>query len=338
MRVRLQDVAERAGVSTATASMVLNGKDDSISGETRARVRAVAREMKYRPNVLARSLRSQRTRAIGFISDEVVTTPYAGAMIQGAQRVADDHGYVLLLANTDYHPDVEERAVEALLDRQIDAAVYATMYHRIIEPPTSLESIPTVILDSRPKDEAAFSWVAPDEIGGARAAVDHLADAGHRRIAMINDRDGTPAAVEREEAWRTVLDARELDQDLNLLAYASSDATSGAMAAAQLLEGENPPSAIFCFNDRIAAGVYISASRLGVSIPQDLSVVGFDNQILVAEAVDPGLTSVQLPHDEMGRWAMEQVLRLLDKGAGPQGKRMPCPLVERGSVAPPGQQ
>ena len=103
------------------------------------------------------------------------------------------------------------------------------------------------------------------------------------------------------------------------------------------MEGEYPPSAVFCFNDRIAAGVYIAAARLGLTIPRDLSVVGYDNQVLVAEAVDPGLTSVQLPHDEMGRWAMEQVLRLLDKEAGPQGKRMPCPLVERGSVAPPGQ-
>ncbi len=337
MRVRLQDVAERAGVSAATASMVLNGKDDSISGETRARVRAVASELGYRPNVLARSLRSQRTRAIGFISDEIVTTPYAGAMIQGAQYVADEHDYVLLLSNTDYRPDVEKRTVEALLDRQIDAAVYATMYHRIVEPPTALGHIPTVILDSRPKDEAAFSWVAPDEFGGATAAVEHLADAGHRRIAMINDPMGPPAAIEREAAWRTVLETRGLDDGPDLVAHADSDAASGAMAAARLLEGDDPPTAIFCFNDRMAAGAYIAASRLGLSIPRDLSVVGFDNQVLVAEAIDPGLTSVQLPHDEMGRWAMEQVLRLLDDGAGPQGKRMPCPIVERGSVAPPGQ-
>ncbi|MXW57813.1 MAG: substrate-binding domain-containing protein [Acidimicrobiia bacterium] len=337
MRVRLQDVADRAEVSTATASLVLNGKDDSISGETRTRVRAAARDLGYRPNVLARSLRSQRTRTIGFISDEVATTPYAGAMIQGAQSVADEHGYVLLLANTDYHPNVEQRTVEALLDRQIDAAIYAIMYHRIVEPPTALGAIPTVILDSRPKDEAAFSWVAPDEIGGATAAVEHLAKAGHRRIAMINDQVGPPAAVEREIAWRTVLEARGLDRHPDLLTYAATDSASGAQAATRLLEGENPPSAVFCFNDRIAAGVYIAATRLGLTIPRDLSVVGYDNQVLVAEAVDPGLTSVQLPHDEMGRWAMEQVLSLLDKGAGLQYKRMPCPLVERGSVAPPGQ-
>ena len=336
MRVRLRDVAERAGVSNATVSLVLNGKDGSIGAATRERVTVAAEELGYRPNALARSLRGRTTQTIGFISDAVVTTPHAGAMIQGVQDIANDAGFVLLLGNTSDHPDVERRTVEALLDRQIDAAIYATMFHRIVDPPASLAAVPTVLLDARPAEEDSVSWVVPDEAGGARAAVEHLIAAGHRRIGFINESDRPVAAAERESAYRSVLRENGLDSGPDFEAEVNDGDPVDPLSA--FLGRSERPTALFCFNDRIAAGAYIAARRLGLRIPEDLSIVGFDNQILVAEAIDPGLTTVQLPHEEMGRWAMEQALRLLDEETGPRSTRMPCPLVERGSVAPPSQR
>lgn len=337
MRVRLRDVADRAQVSKATASLVLNGKADSIGAAAAERVVAAADELGYRPNALAKGLREQRSQTIGFISDQVVTTPYAGGMIVGAQEVATENGFALILANLGGDETSAKSAIDALLDRQIDAVIYATMFHKVVEVPEQLRGIRTVLLDAR-SDDAQVPAVVPDEYGGAEAAIERLIAVGHRRIGFINDDEDVPAARERARAYTDVLVRHGLDHDPSLVAVGTSDPLGGRIAAETILGRDSRPTALFCFNDRMASGAYIAARRLGIEIPEDLSIVGFDNQVLVAEAVDPPLTSVQLPHVEMGRWAMEQALTLLDEETEPQLCRMPCPLVERGSVAPPKQQ
>ena len=192
-----------ANVSSTTASLVLNGKDDAISPETRERVRRAAEELGYRPNAVAKSLRRRVTHTIAFVSDEIVTTPYAGAMIQGAQDVAHEHGYMLLLANTNNDAELEEQLIGALLDRQVDAAVYATMYHRIVDVPASLRSTPLVLLDARPPSGDAMSWVVPDEVARGprrrrtpRLAAVTAASATSTRPASASPRssDATPTA------------------------------------------------------------------------------------------------------------------------------------------------
>ena len=334
MRVKLRDVAEHAGVSPATASLVLNDKADSIRPETIARVVASAEALGYRPNVVARSLRRNQTHTVAFISDQVVTTPYAGEMILGAQEVATAHDFVLLLANVGSDPASDKSAIDALLDRQVDAVIYATMFHRVLDPPAQLAGLPTVLLNARPEQSPTHA-VVPDEYAGASVAVQYLVDAGHRRIGFINDQAEPPAAAERLSAYRDVLERHGLDHGPALVASGASDSDGGRRAAETLLDQSDRPTAVFCFNDRMAAGAYAVARRLGLSIPEDLSIVGFDNQVLVSEAIDPPLTTVQLPHVEMGRWAMERALTLLNEEAEPQLRRMLCPLVERGSVAPP---
>lgn len=332
-RVRLRDVAEHAGVSTATVSLVLNGKSASIPESTANRVRQAAQALEYRPNALARGLRSQRSRTVGFLSVEVVTTPYASAMILGAQDVADENNFMLLLGNADDASETD-RAIDAMMDRQVDAFIYATMYHRIVEIPEGTQQLPVVLLDARTSDDRTSS-VVPDEYEGARGAVQHLVDMGHRRIGYIDFSEWNPASAIRRQAYLDVLARNELTFGDGVVA-ASGNRTPGAIGAAtSLLDQGEPPTAIFCFNDRIAAGAYAAARRRNLRIPEDVSIVGFDNQLLIAEAMDPGLTTVQLPHYEMGRWAMERALALLDEDAAPVAKRMPCALVERGSVARP---
>jgi LacI family transcriptional regulator len=336
-RPRIKDVAERAGVSTATVSLVLNDVAGiRVAPATRDRVRAAARELGYRPNSVARSLRTQRTEMIGFVSDEIATTPYAGKMIQGAEDVAWQAGYVLLLVNTGGAEELQRRAVQALLERQVDGMVFATMYHKVVTLPEAISGIPLVVLDAEP-DGSPVPFVVPDETGGAYAIMEELITAGHRRIAHITDRLGSPAALLRRQAYQDMLTRHGIPLEPGLVAGDDTDHEGGHRAAKLLLDHAEPPTAVFCFNDQMAMGVYRAAAERGLRIPDDLSVVGFDDQELIASALSPGLTTVALPHYAMGEWAMQTLLeRIHDhEGEAPGGRLMACPLVRRASVAPP---
>lgn len=335
-KVNMKDVADRAGVSSSTVSLVLSGKHDAIPEVTRRRVLDATAELGYRRNALAAGLRRQTSDTIGFISDLIATTPHAGAMVQGAQDAAWKVGKVLLMINTGGDPAVEHRAIEAVLARQVDGLVYAAMYHRFIDPPPALHEVPAVLLDARSAD-LTLSSVAPDEEGGAYAATSHLLDAGHRRIAYLQSASPIPAAEERLRGYRAALAARGLAFDASLVSPGVAEHPGGFEAATVLLARPDRPTALFCFNDRMAAGAVHAAHRLGLSVPGDLSLVGFDNEELVAPLIEPPLTTVQLPHYEMGRWAVEHLLDAVsgDSAGRPEQHRIRCPLVVRESVAPP---
>lgn len=347
-RPKLKDVAERAGVSPTTASLVLNDKADGIPEETKQRVLEASEDLGYRPNVLAATLRKQTSDTIGFISDEIATTPYAGAMVQGAQDEAWQAGKLLLLVDTNRDEEIEARAIDSLLSRQVDGIVYAAMYHQVVAVPETAREVPVVLLDARSADQSVSS-VVPDEFGAAMAATQVLVEAGHRRIAFIENEDPIPAAPERLAGYRAALEAAGIPSDPDLVVSGSPedindsdvvtgarDAVGGFRAASILLDRDPRPTAIFCFNDRMAGGVIRKAHQLGLVVPDDLSVVGFDDQELVLSQIDPPLTTMRLPHYEMGRWAVQH---LLEEIAGGGRKvvhhRMPCPLIERQSVAPP---
>lgn len=330
----LKDVAGRAGVSPTTASLILNGKADGFATATVERVKVAAGELAYRPNAVARSLRRQRTHTIGLISHEIVTTPFAGSTIRGAQEAAWKAGHVLMLIDTEGDENFEQVAINALLERQIDGVLYARMKHEVVEVPSDLASVPTVLVDAR-TESSGFPSVYPDEIAGAYAAVSHLIEAGHRRIAFLQSADDVPAAHERLVGYEQALKDAGVDPEPSLVVPDPSEGRSPSVALRLLLRDDRP-TAFFCFNDRIAFGAYNAAHRLALSIPDDLSVVGFDNQETVATRLDPPLTTMQLPHYEMGRWAAETLEQLI-QGAelDPVQERMPCPLVQRQSVAPP---
>jgi LacI family transcriptional regulator len=335
-RVHQRDVAERAGVSPSTVSLVLAGKHAAIPLSTQQRVLAAAAELGYRPNALAASLRRQTTDTIGFVSDLIATTPHAGAMVQGAQDAAWKAGKVLLMINTGGDSVVELRAIEVMLERRVEGVIYATMYHQLIDPPALLLEAPAVLLDAR-SASPALSSVAPDEEGGAFAAVSCLLDAGHRRIAYLQSDASVPAAEERLRGYRAALGSRGIPFDTGLVRAALDEHQGGFEAASAVLALRDRPTAIFCFNDRMAAGAARASRRLGFSIPAQLSLVGFDNEELVAPLIEPPLTTVQLPHYEMGFWAMEHLLAQVADPAStrPEQFRMPCPLVPRASVAAP---
>lgn len=336
-RARLADVAAAAGVSTATVSLVLNDRVERITTETQERVRRAAADVGYTPNTVARGLRMQRTRTIGLISDTIATTPFAGRMLAGAQDVAREHGYLLFLVNTEGDPAVEEQAVRALVGQQVDAMIYAAMWHRVAEVPAGLPA-GTVFLDCRPA-AGGFPAVVPDDREGGVAAVRELVAAGHHRIAYVDvDEDDPPvASALRHEGYLQVLAEAGISPDPALHVRGETSAAGGRAAVEQLLDlpADRRPTGIFCFNDRMAVGAYVAVHRRGLDVPVDVSIVGYDDQQFVAGEQDPPLTTVALPHYEMGRWATEVALGVREPPRGDSTYLMPCPIVRRDSVGPP---
>jgi len=341
-KATIRDVAAAAGVSVTTVSHVLNEVDRArVAEDTRARVREAAEALSYTPSPLAKGLRTRRTKTIGLLSDHIATTPHAGKIILGAQETGLRRGWVLLVFNTEGDPVTEQREASAMLQYEVEGVLYASMYHRVAEPPAALRGVPVVMLDARSEDPA-IPAVVPDEVTGGRTAVTEVLRAGHRRIGFATSRDDIPATHGRLTGYQDALHAAGIGFDPRLVVAGESEfgPRGGYQAARTLLSLPDPPTALFCFNDRMAMGAYRAAAELGLRIPADLSVIGFDNQEIIADGLYPGLTTVALPHYEMGQWAMRTLLRLIESpGRGRKASTgphlMPCPLVRRDSIGPP---
>ncbi|MEW9871485.1 LacI family DNA-binding transcriptional regulator [Arthrobacter sp. HS15c] len=340
--VGIKEVAVAAGVSVTTVSHVLNDvKYARISPETRDKVKSAAEQLGYGPNRLAQALRTQRTGMLGLVSEDIATTPHAGRIILGADEAARARGYNLMIINTSGSASTESRDadVEALLERRVDGILYATMYHRQVQVPVNLGSVPSVLVDSV-STGGSITAVVPDEEGGARAAVGTLLAAGHTRIGFLNNTDDVPATRDRLRGFRATLTEAGLDGDAAPVESEISEVQGGYEAARRILARPDRPTGLFCYNDRMAMGAYRAAAEFGLSIPADLSVVGFDDQELIAANLYPGLTTVALPHYEMGAWAADNLIDAIE------GKTdlalmalhptiLDCPLVARDSVAAP---
>ncbi len=338
-RTSIRDVAAEAGVSVTTVSHVLNQVDGTrVSPRTRERVEAAARRLGYSANGLARGLRLQRSQTLALLSDKIATTPYAGRIILGAQEAASARGWLLMLLTTGDDPEVERREIQALMQHRVDGVLYATMYHRRVVVPAALRALPVVLLDASSDDDGVPS-VVPDEVGGGRAAVQEQLDHRHRDIGFLTNVDDIPATHGRLRGYREALAAAGVPYRDDLVVVEESDTPGGYRAARRLLGRPDRPTALFCFNDRMAMGAYRAAAECGAAVPHDLSIVGFDNQDVLADGLHPGLTTVALPHYEMGAWAVETIVDLLDTPVGEQPPAprttMPCPLIRRASVAAP---
>lgn len=335
-RVTIKQVAAEAGVSITTVSHVLNNVPGlRVNPATRQRIEEVSARLGYVPNGLAQSLRTQRSNSIGLIGDEIVTTPFAGKLVLGAQEVAISRDAVLFVVSTGYQRDVEAREIEELLRRQVDGILYASMFHRDLALPEQLASVPTVILNAE-CTTAGVPWVAPDEVAGGRDAADVLIGAGHRRLGFINNIDDIPASSGRLAGFTARMEEAGIPAGTLALATAQTDPAGGYEAAVALLSRSPRPTAIFCFNDRLAMGAYRAAAELGLRIPQDVSIMGFDNHEFVADGIHPGLTTIELPHYDMGVWAAEQLFNQIDGAtAATPTALLRGPVIHRGSVAPP---
>jgi LacI family transcriptional regulator len=328
-QVTMREVAERAGVSVATVSHVVNDKPGARIGQAaRDRVRHAIDDLGYRPNAFAKSLVNGRSNFIGLVADAIATTPFAGEIIRGAQDEAWKHGYVLLVANTDGNAAAEDSAIIMMLEHQVRGILYSTWFHRKVEVPESLRETDLVLVDCF-SDDASLLAVVPDEAQGGLVATQMLIDAGHRRIAFINTTTPSEAHEGRLHGYLSALADAGIEADPSLIFDASPEQEGGYTVAGAIVDGA--ATAVFCHNDRVAMGLYDALRERGRTIPGDLAVVGFDNQEVIAAHLRPPLSTVALPHYELGASGVRTLLGI-DKPA-PGGRRLiACPPIERESV------
>lgn len=328
------DVAREAGVSPKTVSRVVTG-NGYVSEDTLKRVQDAIERLGYRPSYSARHMRTQRSHTIGVITDYIASTPFAGAIIKGAQDVAWSQNKVLLTVNTGGKPDIEKAAVEVMLERQVEAIIYAAMWHRMVELPPNIRNVPVVLLDCFCEDRSLPS-VVPDEFQGGYDATETLLKKGHQRVAFINiDMSvSIPAPTARLAGYKHALAAYGIQFDESLLRYGNAQADSGYEQTIALMQLNNPPTAIFCGNDRMAMGSYMALKELGIQIPRDVAVIGFDNQRIIAQYLRPPLSTMALPHYAMGKWAVEYLLNENAEASpdAPIQHLLACPYIERESV------
>lgn len=333
-RARVSDVAAAAGVSATTVSHALSGAR-SVSAETRARVLDAARSLGYVPDRVASGLRRRRTGIVGFVGDHLASTPFAGRIIEGARIAGVAEDVLLLVGESGGDAQAEAELIERFLAQRVDGLLIARMYHQRVERPGIPDDVPVVLVDAAPAAGWHVDAVIPSEAQIAALACEPLLRAGHRDIAYAGTTESR-AAHARLAGVRSALGDAGIDLPANRLTERFSDAAGGRAAGAELLDQKVRPTAVVCFNDQVAMGVMQAAARRGLSVPRDLSIVGIDDLHPVADALDPGLTTVALPHAEMGAWAMERLLRRIDGApAGGILEQLPGWLVERDSVAAP---
>jgi LacI family transcriptional regulator len=330
-RVTLVEVARRAGVSRTAASFVLTGRRDMrISADTEERVLRAARELNYRPNLMARSLRTRVTQTIGFVSDTIATEPFAGEIVRGSVATALIHEHLLFIGETEGDPAVEKRVVQDMLDRGVDGFLYASMYTRDARPPGALRGHPLVMVNCCLAGGRTAAAVIPDELAAGRDAARTLLAAGHREhIYLVGEpAPDIPAGRERVAGITEVLSAKGLGIAGNIECLWWPEPAYDAVR--RFLDGGQRATAFICLNDRIAFGAYQAIQESGRHIPDDVSIVSFDDSDLACW-LRPQLTSIGIPHFELGRRAVEMLLT----AQRPEVLRVPMPLRERGSVTAP---
>jgi LacI family transcriptional regulator len=326
----IRDVAREAGVSQATAARALAGYG-YVSDAARRRVRQAAITIGYRPNAVARSLVSGATRTIGVVVGDIENPFFAGAA-RGIADVLERDGYTLLLANSDEDLGRERRAVEALHDRQVDglAVVPSSGDDGAHLAAILREGRPVVLLD-RPIAGLGADAVLVDNGAGAERAVSHLAGLGHTRIGLVGDSPGIASTRERIDGYRAALAAAGLALDDDLVSLGGSTIDEGHRSALRLLARADRPSALFTVNNFMTAGALGAIRELGLEIPGDVALVGFDD-LDWTTLVDPPITVVAQPVAELGRTVAERLLDRLGGDDGPPREtRLRTRLVVRGS-------
>ena len=333
-RPRQGDVARLAGVSPSTVSFVLNQTaGQTISDETRQRVLQAVAELDYRPNRAAQGLRRGRSSTIGFVNHDVDFGMFAASTIKGAQEASVRHGDLLLLVNTGGSNRQAAQLVGDLLDRQVDALIYTVSGTRSMVLPDGAGRVPTILANCFASGDPVPA-ILPDEVNGGRDATQALLDLGHRDIAYLTGTARAWATTARLRGFREALRAAGLDPRDHVVITGNYQADSGYDLARDLLRRTPRPTAVMCGNDRMAIGALLALLEAGIRVPEDVSVMGYDDQFQLAAEIHPALSTVRLPFHAMGRLAVEQ----LEAGrptAKPGRTLVHCPLVMRGSTAPP---
>jgi LacI family transcriptional regulator len=335
----IHDVAEKAGVSIKTVSRVMNDPA-SVSIKTRSRIEQAMQLLDFAPSAAARSMRGRPTDLVAVIAEHLTTTPDSSEIIKGIQSVCEQLGKMLLIGETGGSAATANRLVADMRARRVEAIMYATPFHA----PVSLEPIfgatPAVLANCF-ETPARFPQIVPDDEGGGYAAAELVLRAGHRKIAFLQLIEGMVATKLRMQGFRRAMREHGVTPHEEWLLHGAApipDAEFSHLREAidRLFAKAERPTAILCGNDKMAMRVIFILQHRGLRVPEDVSVVGFDDFRLISEALDPALTTVALPYREMGALAARQAFS--SEPLAPATVRVPCLPVQRGTVARPARR
>ncbi|BAZ41820.1 transcriptional Regulator, LacI family protein [Calothrix sp. NIES-4101] len=335
-KISIEDIARQAGVSHSTVSRALRDSP-LISSKVREEIKKLAQEMNYVPNAIAQSLQNQRTYTVGVIVTSIAD-PFFGELVQGIEEVAKLAGLNVLLNAS--HGDFEQEiaAIENFHYRRVDGILVAdSRVSKQYTKQLTQFTVPTVLINIETEDQGeTFHSVAIDDRLGGTLAVEHLIELGHSAIGYLGVGDGSKAAQQRLEGYRMALTQAGLPQNHNWVAIPEQDNQTindidiGKKMLPQLIDAG--VTGIFCYNDMVAVGALLACKELNISVPQDLSLVGFDN-IALSSYVTPPLTTVSQRMVEMGNAAMNMLLELLE-GKTVENLLLSPFLVKRSSTNP----
>ncbi|MBV8588440.1 MAG: LacI family DNA-binding transcriptional regulator, partial [Verrucomicrobia bacterium] len=342
-KTTISDVAKAAGVSTMTVSRVLNGRGE-ISQETRERVQLVIRQLNYRPSALARNLKTQRTHTIGLIIPDI-SNPFFPELVRGAEDMAAQEGFAVILCNTVRNPDRERKALELLEDKRVDGLILCSSGLPDNELLPLLKQHGAVVLFDRVVDKSIAGLVKIDDVYGAISAASHLLDIGRRRLGLLAGPSYYLGSEQRRYGFRVALETRGVLINPKSEISCEPDESGGLEATKQLLKKQPKLDGLFCFNDLVALGALDAFSELGIRVPEDVAVVGFDD-IRLAGLTTPTLSTLRVDKGRLGRAMVEMVLDRIEEHPAGQAEevirpeliiRQSAPLLSRYEKKTPSQ-
>ncbi|ALS27647.1 transcriptional regulator [Paenibacillus sp. 32O-W] len=332
MKPTIYDVARAAGVSTATVSKVINGTG-RISDKTRKRVTEIMEELRYQPSMVAAALTRRSTSTVGLMLPDLAN-PYFAEIARAVEDRGHEFGFSLLICSTDNDPSKEEKYLSLMVQKCVDGIMIATSTGQDGLLRELAEQRMPIVAISRELPSLPVDTVMVDDFMGGYMAGKHLVGLGHRRIGIIAEKLGASSSPERIRGCRQAMAEAGIEADDSLIAEASYTVDGGRKAAARLLGGGEPPTALFACNDVLAIGALQAAFERGLQVPEQLSVVGFDNTML-ATITAPPLTTVSQPIQDIGRRAFDALLQEIRGEKRTKQRLVLLPeLVVRRSTAP----
>lgn len=335
-RVTMMDVARAAGVSQSSVSLVLNGMTGArISDATRQRVVAAARDLGYMLPYFRRSPSQVPGHTIAFVTDELSTTVFPVQNIDGARDIAWESGFLVSTYSTRSNGQLETSTLAAVRrNPALIGVIYATVFTRRVTLPSELEGVPVVLLNCYTADHRQISVVPGEVVGGFNATM-HLIGHGHRRIGLINGEPWMDASADRLIGYRQALTTADIPFMPELVVDGDWLPASGNAHLRTLMAHRPRPTAVFCANDWMAAGALQAAQDLGLRVPVDLSIIGYDDQV-IASYTTPPLSTLELPNYELGGKAAEVLIDLAVHHKAPPARviKIDGSVITRGTVGP----
>jgi LacI family repressor for deo operon, udp, cdd, tsx, nupC, and nupG len=328
----IKDIARLANVSSSTVSRALQNSP-LISRDTAEKIQHIAKQSGYRVSAIARGLVTQRTKSIGVVVT-TIADPFVSEVVDGIEESCNDHGYSVFLANSNADPDRETKVVHSFSERRVEGIIVtSSRVGALYLPLLSEMRIPIVLVNNQHPGEFVNS-ILIENVKASAEITNHLIQLGHKRIAYLGDRNGYQSDTERFAGYRQALERAGLLFVPERVVHGDGKCEGAGPAIEILMKHPNRPTAIVCYNDMTAFGALRQLHTFNLRVPEDVSVVGFDD-LFIASYMQPPLTTLKQPRRLMGRLAMESLLRLISGGCAETPTKVRAELIVRASTAPP---